>query len=148
MYLDFRMTSDKVKLLCCFDGELVVEGNDRAPKYVGGTQRPIKVERSSTLESLKRKVFEATGIDPLMHSLLLTCKYPIHGGSYRAVTLTNEEIVDCMLDESSMGGAIELYVEKETILRQASTAAMIEESAEPNMMIEKPDEGRLNRAQR
>ncbi|KAL0909466.1 hypothetical protein M5K25_020339 [Dendrobium thyrsiflorum] len=147
----FQMTSDMVKLLCCFDGKLVVDGDDMVPKYVNGTQRPIKVERSSTLESLKRKVFEATGIDPLFHSLLLTCKYPIHGGAYRAVTLTNDEIVDCMLDESSMGGAIELYVESEIILRQTSNhmntgtcTAMI--SAEPtgSILIDKPVEGHVN----
>ncbi|KAI0495673.1 hypothetical protein KFK09_021976 [Dendrobium nobile] len=150
------MKSDMVKLLCCFDGKLVVDGDDMVPKYVNGTQRPIKFERSSTLESLKRKVYEATGIDPLLHSLLLTCKYPIHGGAYRAVTLSNDEIVDCMLDESSMGGAIELFVEKEIILRQTSNhintgtcTAMIEESAEPTgiMLIDKPLEGHVNQAQ-
>ncbi|PKU80289.1 Serine/threonine-protein phosphatase 7 long form like [Dendrobium catenatum] len=150
------MKSDMVKLLCCFDGKLVVDGDDMVPKYVNGTQRPIKVERSSTLESLRRKVYEATGIDPLLHSLLLTCKYPIHGGVYRAVTLSNDEIVDCMIDESSMGGAIELYVEKEIILRQTSNhintgtcTAMIEESAEPTgrMLIDKPVECHVNQAQ-
>ncbi|KAI0498904.1 hypothetical protein KFK09_019802 [Dendrobium nobile] len=110
--------TEKIKLLCCYDGKLVVEGDGVAPTYVGGIQRPIKVDRSSTLDDVRRKIFEVTKIDPLAYSLVLTCKYPIHGGAYRAVALTNDEIVDCMLDESSVGGAIELYVEKDIIPRK------------------------------
>ncbi|KAL0912221.1 hypothetical protein M5K25_018183 [Dendrobium thyrsiflorum] len=140
--------TEKIKLLCCYDGKLVVEGDGVAPTYVGGIQKPIKVDRSSTLEDVRRKIFEATKIDPLAYSLVLTCKYPIHGGAYRAVALTNDEIVDCMLDESSVGGAIELYVEKDIILRKTgngihivSSTVTIDECVETtrDMLIDKPD---------
>ncbi|KAK1321613.1 hypothetical protein QJS10_CPA03g01002 [Acorus calamus] len=119
----------EVPIICYCDGRLVNNGGK--PRYVGGHQEIIMIDKTTTYDELVNLIHELTSIDQSRYKLVMTCRYPTLANE--CMRVYNDTSVKVMLNlYPTHAAGVELYLEKEEVIQRGrSFTRVVDDDQEP-----------------